>query len=407
MVEMTKVLHSGSGKGVFKKAHVMQVLTRMPVGGITHQVLMMCEQLHKLGYEVHLAAGRPGPREGDCRGEAVNRGFTLHEISHLGNDEGPIGNMLACLELYRLFRRQRPALVHLHMFKARVLGAFAARLAGVPVVLETLHGDIFDGYYGKLRTTIILLAERMTGWVFTHRVVVPTEGGRAQVIRFRVAPAKKMVVQHVGFDAEPFTRLDEFKGRLRSTLGIGSESTLVGTIARLVPIKRVGDFLEAAALLLKNDRNGQMKFVIVGDGPMRNELEQRAKVLGLNGTCWFLGRIDDAGSFYADTDIVVLSSLREGIPIALLEAMASGKAIVATEVGGVPEIVTDGESALLVPSRNPERLAEAIETFAADGDMRVRYGQEARRRAGEFNVKSLKESLHGLYQKLLVEHEVL
>ncbi len=129
-------------------------------------------------------------------------------------------------------------------------------------------------------------------------------------------------------------------------------------------------------------------------------------MLGIDGTCSFLGRIDDARSFYADTDVVVFSSLREGTPIALLEAMASGKAIVATEVGGVPEIVKDRESALLVPSRNPELLADAIAKFAGDGDMRARYGRAARKRAREFSVAALKESSYMLYQSLLANQGV-
>lgn len=406
MVEMRQVSDFSLGRAVSTGHRVVQVMTRMTVGGITHQVLILSEQLRELGYDVQLATGQCGPREEDCRGEAVRRGFRIHEIPRLGNDAGPIGNIMACFQLYRLFRRERPALVHLHMFKARVLGSFAARLAGIPVAIETLHGDVLDGYYGKLSTAIILLAERITGWVLAHRVIVPSEGERAQLIRFRVAAAKKIVVQPVGFGVEPFESLDEFKGSLRSALGIGPDRLLVGVIARLVAIKRIDDFLEAAALLLKYAREEEMRFVVVGDGPLREQLEERARMLGIDGTCSFLGRIDDARSFYADTDVVVLSSLREGTPIGLLEAMASGKAIVATEVGGVPEIVKDRESALLVPSRNPELLAKAVAKFAGDENMRARYGQEARKRAREFSVAALKESSHALYQRLLEDQGV-
>ena len=406
VVEMRQGSDFSFGRFVSTGPRVMQVLTRMNVGGITQQVLMLSEQLREQGYDVQLAAGRCGPGEGDCREDAVTRGFQVHETSHLSNDAGVIENILACVELYRLFRQERPTVVHLHMFKARVLGSFAARLAGVPVVVETLHGNLLEGYYGKITTAVILLAERIAGWVLTHHVIAPSEAERAELIRYRVAPSQKILVQDVGFDAGPFERLDEFRGHLRNVLGIGRNTVLVGVIARLVGIKRIGDFLEAAALLSKISRDNEMNFVVVGDGPLKPELVQRAKMLGLDSTCRFLGRIDDARSFYADTDVVVLSSLREGTPIALLEAMASGKAIVATKVGGVPEVVKDRESAILVASRSPALLAEAIAQFAANGNMRARYGQEAKKRAAEFSVTALRESSHSLYQRLLADRGV-
>lgn len=385
------------------KIGVMQVMTRMNVGGITQQILLISEQLREQGYDVTLAGGQCGPTEGDCRGDAVRQGFRVHEIPHLSNNSGPIGDMRACLSMYRLFRRERPALVHLYMFKARVLGSFAARLAGVPIVIETLHGNVLEGYYGKVATLIILLAERIVGWLLAHCVISPSESQRTELLRYRVAPDRKLLVQRVGFDVEAFRGLEEFRGQLRKALGVGPDTLLVGVIARLVPIKGIGDFLEAASLLSGIARQEKMSFVVVGDGPQRGELEQRAKTLGLDGSCRFLGRTDDARSLFADADVFVLSSWNEGTPISLLEAMASSKAIVATRVGSVAEMVEDGVSALLVPRRNPQALADAIAKFAEDPVMRARCGREAKVRAQGFSVSALRESLHALYQRMLRE----
>lgn len=380
---------------------VMQILTRMNVGGITHQVLMLCEQLRQQGYDVRLATGQSGSREGDCRTDAVGRGFRVDSVPHLSNEAGVIGNLLALWGLYWLLRRERPALVHLYMFKARILGSIAARLAGIPVVIETLHGNVLEGYYGKVATAIILLAERMTGRVLVDRVIAPSEGQRAELMGYRVAKGGKILVHPVGFNAGPFEAVDKFHGQLRKALAARLDTKVVGMMTRLVPIKGVGDFLEAAALLAKTLRHDEMTFVVAGDGPLRVELEHRAKALNLDGRCRFLGRVDDVRSFYADADVVVLSSLNEGTPIALLEAMACGKAIVATKVGGVPEMLTDGVSALLVPSRNPQALAKAIERVALDADMRARLGREARRRSLEFSASTLGQLTHEVYRKML------
>ena len=389
------------------RLRVMQVLTRMNVGGITHQVLLLSDQLRGQGHDVQLVAGRGGAQEGDCRSEAIRRGFQVHEVGRLSNEASPVSDALACLDLYRVFSRERPAVVHLHMFKARVLGSFAARLAGIPVVIQTLHGNVLEGYFNKYLSSLILFTERIVGWWLVHRLIAPTESlAKELLVRYRIVPGRKLLVQRVGFDRTPFEKMDDFKGRLRGKIGVNHQQLLVGVLARLVPIKGIGDFLEATALVVESTRQAGVSFIVVGDGPLRSELENRASALSLNGTCRFLGWIDDVRSFYADVDVVVLSSWNEGTPIGLLEAMAAGKAIVATCVGGVPDMLEDGVSALLVPSRKPQALGEAILKLVLDPGLRARLGHKAKQRVSEFSSSALRDSMHKLYQDLLQEKGV-
>ena len=400
MVEATQMTASPDLPPASAWPRVMQVLTRMNVGGITNQVLLLSEQLRKQGYDVHLVAGQPGAQEGDCRGQAVKRGFPVHRISCLSNDGGVISDAMTLFELYRLFSRERPVVVHLYMLKARLLGSLAARLAGVPVVIETLHGTVLEGYFGKLFTGIVLLAERIIGWWLVHLVIAPSESQRTVLRQYRIAPTMKMVVQRVGFDPVRFEHLEEFKGLLRKQLDVSPRKVLVGVLARLVPIKGVSDFLAAAALVSKT-YSGEISFVVVGDGHLRSDLEQQANSLALSGICRLHGRVEDVRSFYADVDVVVLSSWNEGTPIGLLEAMAAGKAIVATRVGGMPDMVVHGVSAFLIPKCNPEELSTAILKLATDEDLRERFGREAKKRVCAFNIEALSQSTHSLYQDML------
>jgi glycosyltransferase involved in cell wall biosynthesis len=382
---------------------VLQVVTRMNVGGMTHQVLTLCEQLRERGWEVAIVTGRVAPREGDCRHEAVERGFTVHELPTLSNAIRPLADLRALVALCRLFRRERPAVVHVYMFKARLLAGIAARLARVPVVLETLHGNLLDGYFSRVATAVIRVAERLIGRFLVDRVIAPSSGQRTELLGYRIAPPGRILVQHVGFDAKPFDDLTPWRGRLRAGLDLPPAVLLVGVLGRLVPIKGIGDFLDAAAYLASDPAQAGLWFVVVGDGPMRDDLERHAAERGLAERCRFVGRIPDTREFYADVDVVVLSSWNEGSAIVLLEAMAAGNASVATAVGGVPDTVIDGETALLVPRQSPARLAKAIATVAGDPGLRARLGAAGRRRAAEFSPTALGESAHLLYNALLAE----
>ena len=385
---------------------VMQVLTRLNIGGITHQVLVLSEQLRFRGYDVHIVAGQCGEREGDCTPEALEKGFPVHRISHLSNQAGLWSDIRACLELYRVFKRVRPSLVHMYMFKARMLGALAARLAGVPVIIETLHGNILQGYYGKLASLIILLGEWIAGWTLMQYIIAPSEGQRSVLLAYRIAPKRKLLVHPVGFDAMPYEHLEDCRHQIRQRCGVVEGQLLVGIMVRLVSIKGVEDFLEAVVLLVRKDIAKTMVFVVIGDGPLRIELEGKAKALGLTQRCLFLGRIDDPRVFYAGVDVVVMSSWNEGTPIGLLEAMAASKAIVATNVGGVPDMVLHEESALLVPPKNPKALAGAIARLADDPNMRKRFGKAARTRVELFSIEALRESTHRLYQDVLTNKKI-
>jgi glycosyltransferase involved in cell wall biosynthesis len=377
----------------------IQVVTRLNVGGITHQVIVLAQELRQAGYASAIAAGQPAASEGNRADSARQAGLEVHDIRFLSNRINPLRDVRASIELFRLFRRRRPAVVHLYMLKARILGAIAARLAGVPVVVETLHGNLLQGYYNRAGTALVALGERVLGWLVVDRVIAPTRSQRDELVEFRVAPSERIVAQLPGMDVTGFAELTDKRDDLRRQLGISPEVVLIGIIGRLVPIKGLDVFLDAAARVRK-DRPDAVFFAIAGDGPLRPELGEHASRLGLAERCIFLGQVTAIASFYAACDVIAMSSRNEGAPIALLEAMAAGKAIVATRVGGIPDMVEDEISAVLVPKEDPDALARALVQLVSDPAVRDRLGRAARQRTAEFTVARFADVTARMYDQL-------
>jgi glycosyltransferase involved in cell wall biosynthesis len=289
--------------------------------------------------------------------------------------------------------------VHLYMLKARLLGGLAARVARVPVIVETLHGNVLQGYYNRFFSGLILVAERIAARLLMDRVIAVTSSQRDELLRFGVAPVGRLVLQLPGMDVDAFRDLSDKQGELRRRLGASASTLIVGTIGRLVPIKGLDIFLDAAAWVLKETERDVL-FVIAGDGPLRRELEGRRDSLGLGRSCVLLGATSDVRGFYADCDIVVMSSRNEGAPIVLLESMGAGRPVVATRVGGVPDMVEDGVSALLVPPDDPRSLGRAILELVRDDELRARLSAAVRRRSALFTVTAFADGTDRLYREL-------
>ena len=378
---------------------VIQLVTRMNVGGITQQVIVLADELSRTGYAASIATGISGPAEGDRRDVARAAGVPVHTLTFLSNRINPARDLAAFVQLLWLFLRERPDVVHMYMLKARLLGGLAARVAGVPVVVETLHGNVLQGYYGRLGSAGILWAERIAGRLLVDRVIAVTSGQREELLRFGVAPANRLALQLPGMDVSAFRNLEDRQGVLRRQLGVPDGTLVVGTIGRLVPIKGLDVFLEAAAQVAR-DGARPIRCLIAGDGPLRQPLEAQRDRLGLADGCTFLGEISDIRGFYAACDLVVMSSRNEGAPIVLLEAMAAGKPVVATAVGGVPDMVEDGVSALLVRSDHVDGLAEAMRQLIHDDGRRERIARAAWQRADRFSLGEFSSGTDRLYREL-------
>ena len=286
------------------------------------------------------------------------------------------------------FRRHRVRVVHSYLFHANWFGTVTARLARVPVAIVSKRSmDVYPRARDRWANRLVnRLADRMTavaGAVRDH--VHATEG----------CPLEKIVVIPNGIGAPVPARVDR-----ADVLRVGAGDQVIGTITRLVWKRGHEALLEAAAIVTRTEPSA--KLLVVGDGPLRPALEEQAQRLGLNGAVRFLGAVPEAARLLPQFDVFVLSSLWEGMSNGLLEAMAAGRPVVATRVGGNPEVVVDGESGLLVPPKDPQALADAVLRLLRDRELAHRLGEAARRRIeSQFTLEQMVSRMEDLYQDLL------
>lgn len=339
------------------KLKIFQVITRLSVGGATAYTLALSESLQQRGHEVWLVSGRTEAGEVETSVEE-KASLKQHRISSLQRSIHPMRDLLALWKLVRLLRAECPDIVHTHTAKAGFLGRIAALIARVPLKVHCIHGTSFKGeFYQGWKARLFTALERFAG-KRCDGIFTPASSVRQELLDLGLCAADRVQVIPISVGFECYRDLTKFQGGLRKRLNLAPDTKIIGSVARLVPIKGIGYFLEAAKLVL--EREQKVHFVIAGDGELRVPLEHKAKTLGLKEKVTFLGYCKDMREIYSDLDIVVLASLYEACPVAALEAMMARKPVIATAVGGVGDVICDGENGFLVPARDPFRLSQAI-----------------------------------------------
>ncbi len=349
---------------------MLRIFSRLNIGGPSVHVILLSAGLRPLGYETRLVVGKESPREGNMLPLAAEKSVTCEAMGGLGREIAPLADARALVGLVRLMRAWRPAIVHTHTAKAGLLGRLAARAAGVPTVVHTYHGHVLRGYFSPAKTALF---RRLETWLAASAdaLVAVSESVRDDLVSLGIAPAVKIRVVPLGLDLAHLA-LELPRGVLRREAGIPDEAPLVGMVGRLVPIKDAPSFLRAARIVAES--RADARFALVGDGEERPSLEALCREMGLDGKVTFFGWRRDLAAVYGDLDVVVNASRNEGTPVALIEALAAGRPVVATRVGGTPDLLGEGERGRLVPPGEPETLARAVlETLAGS--------EAARRRA--------------------------
>jgi glycosyltransferase involved in cell wall biosynthesis len=361
-------------------------------------VILLAAGLKDRAYETLLVIGQESPREGNMFELAVAKGVEWTAMPGLGREVRPWQDLRALVGLYRLMRRFRPDVVHTHTAKAGLVGRLAARVAGVPVVVHTFHGHVLRGYFGRVLTAFYTGLERWLG-ARSDILVAVSEAVKHDLVALGVAAEAKIRVIPLGLDLDALAGVLP-RGSLRTEAGVDASAPLVGIVGRLAPIKDLDTFLRAAVRV--RESAPAVRFSVVGDGEERGRLEAEARRLGLEGCVFFHGWRRDMAPVYGDLDVVVNSSRNEGTPVALIEALAAARPVVATRVGGTPDLLGDGDRGLLVPPGDAEALGAAIvETL----DRRER--SLARARAGQAYVlahhssRRLIDDIDALYRELL------
>lgn len=383
-----------------KKLKILRIVARLNVGGPAVHTILLTEALNNDRFESILVAGQVEKTEKDMIYLARQKGINPIIIPELGRRINPIKDLIALWKIFNIISREKPDIVHTHTAKAGVLGRVAAFFAGVPVRIHTFHGNIFSSYFNRFNVMLFIFIEKMLAFITTYIVVVSEEQKKEICQHYRIARFDKVRVISLGLELEKLLSIESHNGSLRRELNISDHATVVGIIGRLVPIKNHKMFLEAVkhlTILLGNKFN--LKYLIIGDGEERAALEEHTKKLGLDGDVIFCGWQEGIENIYSDLDIVALTSLNEGTPVALIEALAAGRPVVATNVGGVADVVEDGVNGYLVASGDVEGFLQCLAKLIEDSQKRYEFGFKGREMVrSRFSKGRLIEDIKNLYE---------
>lgn len=376
---------------------VAHLITRLDLGGAQQNTLHTVRHLDRAAYEPVLICGRGGMLDEEVLSD---RSFRTVFVDSLLRDISPFYDLLALLELTKVLLAERPAVLHTHSSKAGILGRLAAAMAGVPVVVHTYHGFGFHDRQSAAVKGLYVFLERLCAR-FTDALVFVSKSNIAYaaahgLVRPEDALLIRSGVKLAGLPAP----VDAAK--LKMSAGIGMHKLLVVSVGNLKPQKNAGDFVAAAAAVLKEVP--EARFVFLGDGPERRTLEARAFVLGLEGKVLFLGWRRDAAQWLAAADVFAMTSLWEGLPRALVEAMKSGLPAVCYATDGVVDLVEEGKNGHLIEPGDHAALAAKLSSLLKDAPRRKAFGAAAAASVGpEFDIDGMVRSQERLYSRLLAE----
>jgi glycosyltransferase involved in cell wall biosynthesis len=377
------------------RPRVLHVITRLNIGGPARYLLALMPELRDRGFDTLIAFGTPEPDEGEILPGPDEPSF---RIAALRRPIDPAADQRAITELTRLANRYRPDLVHTHLAKAGALGRSVARRIKASGVVHMFHGHVLEGYFASPANSAFVLAERRLARR-TDALVAVSDATRDDLLALGIGKPAKWHVLPYALDLapllEPGVTADEARGRLGLPEGVPT----VGIVGRLVPIKNHVLFLEMAERI--SATRPDAVFVVAGDGELRSVLEaEAARTLG--DRVRFLGWSTDLPTLYAALDVVVMTSLQEGTPVALIEALAAGRPVVATDVGGVADVVEDGANGFLAASGDAEGLARRVLDLLGDGDRRRSMGETGRAGVAERHSASrVADRTAELYQEIL------
>jgi glycosyltransferase involved in cell wall biosynthesis len=378
-----------------ERIRVIRIIDRLNTGGPAKHVTWLTAGLDAEEFETTLITGVVPAGEGDMSYFAREAGIEPVVIKEMSRELG-FGDLIVVLKLVRELRLRKPQVVHTHKAKAGAVGRLAASIYKwlTPsalrlrprqcLIVHTYHGHIFHSYYGVAKTRLFIAIERALARLCTDRIVAISDSQRDEIcLKFKVGRFEQFEVIPLGID---FDEVNARGGRLREEIGMSADDPLVGIVGRLCEVKNHAMLIESAAKLQAEGTDA--RFAVIGDGHLRERLESLVRESGLASRIIFTGFRDDAVALYPDFDIAALTSLNEGTPLTLIEAMGCGCAVASTEVGGVIDLMgerredRDGftiwDHGVTAPSRNVEAFAEALKYLIKRPELRREMGARGR-----------------------------
>ena len=401
---------------------ILRIIARLNIGGPAIQAIALSDHLSREGYKTLLVSGKVGRHEGDMDYLAKETGVQPLILPEMGREIAPVGDIKSLIDLLKIIKRFKPHIIHTHTAKAGTLGRLAGiifnliRKSNVKIsMVHTFHGHIFQSYFGSLKTRLFIQIEKFLSR-FTDKIVVVSPLQQRDICwKYGIAPPEKVKIIPLGFDLSHFTEKRDHRRRIREQYlpHDSRETLLVGVIGRLTHVKNHRALLNAIECLKAMGKSEHFKFLIVGNGELRQDLITYASQLGVQDSVIFTGWQKDMASIYSALDIVALTSLNEGTPVSLIEGMASARPVVATDVGGVRDLMgvideksRDGyklaQHGILIPSGEEEVLARAL-VFLQENK---KAGEDMAERGREFvlnrySSQRLVNDIKSLYKEIL------
>ena len=390
---------------------VLQIVNRLNLGGVVSNALYLAKYMEP-DFESRVVAGMIDESEGNYEFLAKQMGLEPIYVKEMFREVNFRKDRKAYLELKKIIREFKPDVVHTHSAKAGALGRLAAAACGVPVILHTFHGHVFHSYFSPLKTRFFLEVERYLARKSSAIIGIGEQMKREVAEVYKVCAPDKVRIVRYGYDLSQFTDEQERKrAAFRQKYNVADDEVAIGIIGRIVPIKNHPLFLHALREVL-DKTNQKVRAFIIGDGEDRAITEALATELNIDFTTekaptvrkslTFTSWIKEIEEAIAGLDVISLTSLNEGTPVSLIEAQAAGKAIATTVVGGVPDTIIAGETALTSESKDPKGMAQNLLRLAEDANLRQQMGAKGAVFAQErYSYQRLIKDMGELYNELL------
>lgn len=386
-----------------KKIKILRIINRFNIGGPTYNATFLTAFLGD-EYETMLVGGLPDKGESDSLFILEKYGVKPILIEEMVRQPNLKSDRQAYAKLKTIIKEFKPDIVHTHASKAGALGRKAAHSCGVPIIVHTFHGHVFHSYFGKAKTLIFKTIERNLARKSTGIIAISNVQKQELSEEHMICKEDKISVIPLGFDLKPFQEKSiSERENTRKNFGIGVDEIAIAIVGRLAPIKDHSFFLKVIAHVL-SETTKKLRVFIVGDGPEHDTIKEQIDMLSVNYpsvismTSW----IKDIGTFNAGMDILCLTSKNEGTPVSLIEAQAGNIPIITTDVGGVRDIMLDGETGYVIPAGNEEMYVQRLLELCEDEKKRIKMSQNGWAFVEDkFQYKTLIQNMDSYYKKLL------
>lgn len=392
---------------------VLRILNRLIIGGPALNATYLTKYMAP-EWDTQLVIGGKDDHEQDATHLTDRLGITPMQIEEMKRAIDPLADRKAYLKMKALIKEFRPDVVHTHAAKSGAIGRMAAAACGVPVIVHTFHGHVFHSYFNRFKSQAFVRIERYLARRSSGIIAISDIQKHELADTYRIAPADKISIIPLGFDLDRFAENQNAKrAGLRQRFGIAEDEIAIGIVGRIVPVKNHSLFVAAAALLAKQSSR-KLRFIIVGDGDMRGPMETQFREAGIDYAYWpdehrpaqalctsWQTEMDEV---FAGLDIVALCSHNEGTPVSLIEAQAAARPVVSTGVGGVANVVQDGQAGFVTPASELQPFADALLRLTEDAAMRARFGAAGRQFVqSRYSYQRLVVDMDGYYRRLLAE----